>query len=179
MIEHHVQFNRQIKNCRFTDRSAPVTPAVNPITAEVASTAINERMNGLLENIATGIDSIDLKTSEFADEVVSLSISLSRIIVENLVGESQELKEKRLTKILSEALARPETPVGVYVNPINLESIKKKISEDTNAEEISFQIDDSIEPGECRVEFDTYELLSQMETQLDEIQAGLTEIIDE
>jgi flagellar biosynthesis/type III secretory pathway protein FliH len=179
MIEHHVQFGRQVKNCRFIDRSAPATHTVNPVTAEVASAAVNERMNGLLENIATGIDSIDLKTAEFADEVVSLSISLSRIIVENLIGESPELKEKRLTKILSEALSRPETPVGVYVNPINLDSIKKKITEDTNTEEITFQIDNSIEPGECRVEFDTYELLSRMETQLDEIQAGLTEIIDE
>ncbi|MDG1512213.1 MAG: FliH/SctL family protein [Mariniblastus sp.] len=179
MIEHHVQFDRQVKNCRFLDRSEPVTRTVNPVTAEAASAAVNERMTGLLENIATGIDSIDLKTAEFADEVVSLSISLSRIIVENLVGESQELKEKRLTKILSEALARPETPVGVYVNPINLDCIKNKISEETRTEEINLQIDDSIEPGECRVEFDTYELLSRMETQLDEIQAGLTEIIDE
>jgi flagellar biosynthesis/type III secretory pathway protein FliH len=179
MVEHHVQFDRQVKNCRFMDRSEPVTRTVNPVAAEVATAAVNERMNGLLENIATGIDSIDLKTSEFADEVVSLSISLSRIIVEKLVGESQELKEKRLTNILSEALARPEAPVGVYLNPINLECIKKQLSKDTNTEEINFQIDDSIEPGECRVEFDTYELLSRMETQLDEIQAGLTEIIDE
>ena len=111
MIEHHVQFNRQVKNCRFTDRSAPVTPAVNPITAEVASTAINERMNGLLENIATGIDSIDLKTSEFADEVVSLSISLSRIIVENLVGESQELKENASPKFCPKHSLAPKLPL--------------------------------------------------------------------
>lgn len=179
MVEHHVQFGRQVKSCRFIDRSTPATHAVNQVATEAASAAVNERMNGLLENIATGIDSIDLKTAEFADEVVSLSISLSRIIVENLIGESQELKEKRLTKILSEALSRQETPVGVFVNPINLESIKKKINQDSDAEEVNFQSDDSIEPGECRVEFDAYDLLSRMETQLDEIQAGLTEIIDE
>ena len=101
------------------------------------------------------------------------------VYLENLIGESQELKEKRLTNILSEALSRQETPVGVFVNPINLESIKKKINQDSDAEEVNFQSDDSIEPGECRVEFDAYDLLSRMETQLDEIQAGLTEIIDE
>ena len=59
MVEHHVQFDRQVKNCRFMDRSEPVTRTVDPVAAEVATAAVNERMNGLLENIATGIDSID------------------------------------------------------------------------------------------------------------------------
>jgi flagellar biosynthesis/type III secretory pathway protein FliH len=130
----------------------------------------------ILNKIASRVDQLGSKTNE---EVAALAISLARIIVEQLIGSSAEMPEQRLTQILQETMAAPQPAVGVYVNSSNLDFVSRQLEENSSSSGLKLAVDNSIAVGECRVEYESYDLISNIENQLDEIESHLAEIIDE
>ncbi len=132
----------------------------------------------LLSRIAEKLANVKLKTDPVAQELGSLAIALAKMMIEKLVGSSDELQAKRLSLVLLEALSRPEPAIGVYVHPTNLAATKTQLQSNNELRELQLLADESLTPGECRVDFDTHSLVSSLEQQLDEIEARLLELID-
>lgn len=187
MNQHTVKFERRLSGARLiaegdvsaSSSSAEPTgnaglgmdPAAEPPTPDPTPE--------LLRQIADGISNIQTRTESVARELGSLSIALARVMVQKLVGYSEELQEKRLSGILMESLSRPQQAIGIYLNPKNLPAIESCLRQQESCQEIILSADASVAVGECRVEFDAHELVSSLENQLDEIEARLSEIIED
>ena len=175
MIQHHVKFPTPPKSFVLVDEAEIV--AAEKAAAAAASSQTDEIPTAeILNKIASRVDQLGSKSNE---EVAALAISLARIIVEQLIGSSDEIPEQRLTQILQETMAAPQPAVGVYVNPSNLDFVSRQLKQNSSSSGLKLAADTSIAVGECRVEYESYDLFSSIENQLDEIESHLAEIIDE
>lgn len=143
--------------------------------AEVAPSPA-ETSVAILEKISSKIQQLNRRTD---DEVVELAISLARVMVEKLVGNTPELCNQRLENILEETLSGPDQAIGVRVNAENYELITSQFSGSMQSQGLQIVADNSVAPGECMVRFEEYDLVSKIEKQLDDIQAHLEELSNE
>ena len=173
MIRHVVKFPTRPREIVLLEPQVAVAAA--EVIPEIPKTPVVPT-GEILGKIAAGVQQIGVRTNE---EVLSLAVPLARMIVEKLIGTSAELTDDRLRCVLDDAIKRPESPVGVYLNSKNLDLVSNHLQQNPACQGLQLLVDDTVQLGECRVEFQDYDLVSNIESQLDEIEAHLAELINE
>ena len=173
MIRHVVKFASRPRDIVLLEpQAAEPVPEVVPEVPAAPPVPTGE----ILSKIADGVQQIGVRSNE---EVLSLAVPLARMIVERLVGTSAELTDDRLRCVLDDAINRPESPVGIYLNSQNVDFVSNHLKENPACQGVQLLVDNTVQLGECRVEFKDYDLVSNIESQLDEIEAHLAELINE
>jgi flagellar biosynthesis/type III secretory pathway protein FliH len=195
MIIHRVKFDRPFTNANLVDvlmsselavdgkvdaadGTSQAEPGASPIgqagqTAEKKGES--EAIEKLLAGISAGINDVNSQTGLWVDEIRSLSLCLTKMIVNRVVGSSETMRIQRLEHLLGEALSRPETPIAAFVHPDDY----SMLSEFLKSVELNVQADASVGAGECRVEFSSHELVSSLQRQLDQIEDRLLEVLND
>jgi flagellar biosynthesis/type III secretory pathway protein FliH len=91
-----------------------------------------------------------------------------------MIGSSDILRIERVEKLLSESLDRAQTPVAAFVHPDDF----LQLGEYLESLELDVRSDASVESGECRVEFPSYDLVSSLSHQMQQIEDGLREVLN-
>lgn len=202
MITETVKFDRPITNAWLvsdlsgtTTGSRPPAPERVPVPpSEISESADSstsdhsqadheqyeaKESNRLLEEISVGIQNLQLQSDPLVREFQMLAVRLATRIVKKVVGSSDGMKSERLMSLLDEAMRRPEPAVYAFVHPDFESKIRDWLQrESTPKPVLEIRIDDSLERGECRVGYATYELISNVESQLAQIEERLMEVVD-
>lgn len=180
MFEHDLNFKMPLRRAEICDGELPeqdsrTGDAVSATAAQIehAETTV------VLTKIAEALQNIELKLEPIAKELSAIAIGLAKMMVEKMVGESDELQAKRLSLVLLKTLSQAEPVLGIYLNPHNLHAVEKQSDWDSGSHKVELLADDNVPKGECRVEFDSHDLVSSLECQLDEVEARLQELLDE
>jgi flagellar biosynthesis/type III secretory pathway protein FliH len=195
MIVHSVKFDRAVINAHVSSRFAVRDdnaaergtrgPAAIPAATgtkkakelELAEPrAESPAIVELLGKISQGIENVQIQTEPLVKEMQSLSIRLATMIVDKLVGSSEWLPTRRLEHLLTDAFHRAENVVAVYVNPRDRDSLIPYLKDELQTS-VEVKSDETILPGECRIEFSSHELISNLEYQMTEIRQRLLEVI--
>jgi flagellar biosynthesis/type III secretory pathway protein FliH len=188
MIVHSVKFDRPVSNVRLVENLVPADrhsdaaahPAQVSASAESASTSVeadsvgnrdNETVSQLLNKIAQGIHRLQSQTGNWVGEIQAIAIQLSSLIVTQLIGSSEAMRIQRLEGLLREALNRTEAPIQAFIHPDDF----SKLTEYLTSLDLDVQPDVSINLGECRVDFQSHELVSSLPQQLIQIEDLLRE----
>lgn len=174
MFHHTVKFKRAVTAATLFDQNA-VNAAIAAAEPPPVPDPISPEL--LLEKIASAMQRIEKQDN--TDDVVALAIALSRVIVEKLVGTSADLQDQRLYRIIQETQFGSENAVGVHLHPSNMSFVSSQLKAHPNGAKVNLVADTSIAIGECRVEFEGYDLISNIEHQLDQIENHIAELNDE
>lgn len=184
MIVHAVQFDRPIANAWLGEDFDSSTPGARPAAATHSVNASEERSQSqsafkaierLLNEIACGVSRLETQTTQCKSELQALSIGLATMIVTELVGSSDAIRIARVEKLLSESLDRAQTPIAAFVHPDDF----LQLGEYLESLELDVRSDPSVATGECRVEFQSYDLVSNLQHQLQQIEDGLREVLND
>ena len=137
----------------------------------------SERIGALLENIHSAIESLNVQSNEVAREARLFAIRLASTIVKTVFGNSDDEKIQRIEHLLSEAMDATEPVLKVFVNGVDRNKLESVDAISKSG--ILLECDESIQAGECRVEFATHELVSDLEEQLASIEQHLLDAADE
>ena len=186
MINHCVQFDRKPSGADIVSAPVEAAPAtvldqdpMNPVLdaappVQQSSMAVEK----LLAEISQGIASLHSRHSEIAGELQIFSVRLAIKVVEKIIGNAESIQTQRLEHLLAEAIAKSEPAVCIYLNPADqpkLESCLETIS--STHRELNVLTDEALEAGECRVDFGSYDLTSNLVQQVDEMEHRLLEVI--
>ncbi|MFK7765615.1 MAG: FliH/SctL family protein [Mariniblastus sp.] len=154
-------------------RSAPVP---QPTIAE-NTTPDPHRVEKLLEQIAASVANFGIQSDSLVKETRTFAIKLASSMVQSVFGNSHEAKIQRLERLLGEAMKTPEQVLKVLLTAED----KAALESSGVLESLPFEIkcDPSVGAGECRIEFSTHELVSDLETQLKGIERSLLDVADE
>ena len=92
-----------------------------------------------------------------------------------MVGSSETTRIARVERLLRKSLGRSETPIAAFVHPQDFSQLEKFLE----SIDLVIQPDPSLELGECRVEFASYDLVSSLQQQLEQIESGLREALND
>lgn len=176
MIHHSVKFKRTVIAATLMDQHAISLANASPQPTAVAQPIIAPP-ELLLGKIASSMQRIEQKNN--TEDVVALAIALSKVIVEKLIGSSADLQEQRLYRIIQETQFGSENAIGVHLHPNNMGFVSTQLKAHPNGAKVNLVADESIEIGECRVEFKDYDFISSIEHQLDQIENHIAELNDE
>lgn len=191
MIKHCVTFERPLKNAVLATDGSQCSSAnskKNNRRPLIASASQSNDATNAHDSIAPVLDpslliEISEQISEFnqqADgqiqDMKKLAIQLAIIVVEEIIGSSNGIRLERLERLLDEACHRNESIVAVYVSPTDHDGLSTRISENPEVN-IAIRSDDTVQDGECRVEYVAHELVSSLEHQLSEMRHRLVEAI--
>ena len=187
MKNYILQFNRPLSAVRLV---SPDNGGVGWLNEDPVGTAIqpgNDRseedckeVEELLTRISSDVTQLQFQHSENLQRLKTMSVELAIMIVKKLVGGSELIQTRRLQQLLAEALNRTEPAVGIHLHPqerTRLDFIAAKASIDLQT--LNVVGDDSIEAGEFRIDYATYELTSSLALQFEEIEHRLMEVINE
>ncbi len=194
MIVHAVQFDRPLSNVWLGGDVVPAVPGsataagpndaghdgeTHPSVAN-ASKEFSERekdskaIQQLLGEIAGGVSRLETQTGHWKHEIQALSIGLATMIVTEMIGSSDTMRIERVEKLLSDSLDRAQVPVAAFVHPDDF----LQLGEYLESLELDVRSDASLETGECRVEFPSYDLVSSLSHQMQQIEDGLREVLN-
>lgn len=187
MKNYILQFDRSLSSVRLV---SPDNGEVGLSKEDPVGTSIrpgNNRSDGnykeieeLLTRISSDVKHLQFQHSENLQRLKMMSVELAIMIVKKLVGGSELIQTRRLEQLLVEALNRTEPAVGIHLHPqelTRLDFIAAKASIDLQT--LNVVGDDSIEAGEFRIDYATYELTSSLAQQFEEIEHRLMEVINE
>ena len=124
MTVHRIQFNRPLRHVALVgmeEQVADLVPAGAAVEGQLPTEpAVQDNTNEILRTIATEIEALEQQAVATRQELLRTSVSLSRMIVEQLVGSSSNLQEQRLTHLVEQALNRSSEAVEVHLNQANL-----------------------------------------------------------
>ncbi len=135
------------------------------------------RVEALLERIGSAIENLNIQSDDLAKEARAFAIRLAASIVKNVFGNSDEAKFQRLEHLLSGVMNHSEPIVRVFVNDVDKSKLES--SEAVSDSAFPIELDESVQAGECRIEFSTHELVSDLESQLIGIEQNLLDVVDE
>ena len=189
MIEHAIQFDRRIVNVSFADGiAAPVVfnelavheaaPTDEVLTEQIVEPSENmdAHRDALLDRVVGAIDEVRSRANEAVDQWQALAVRFAGIMVQQLVGESDAMQSGRLKKLVSELVQLPEVPLRIAAHPDDRSLVQSCL--DTRADlagKIELVADPAIALGECRAIYSDHELVSQLESQLPDIEYRLLE----
>lgn len=163
-----------------------------PATGSAVADSGMSKFVSTLDEIAKAVQQREIETDALLHRTRSLAVQLASMIVRKVVGSSTELRTQRLEHVLTEAFSRSEPVVAVHVNEADHQPLLAAIelaqaSRDTAAddadghvpvafdEKVLWQIDATVPVGECRVEYQTHELITRLDNQLVDIEHRLQE----
>ena len=178
MMEQAVKFDLQLKQAHLCDVSQ-----LDQILQEAESRQQRARHSSgdvteVLTKIAGDLAAAKLDAQSIAREVGTIAISLAKLMTEQLVGNADALQADRLSKIIEEALSRPEPIKRIFVNPNNHQAIQAHFQSHDELKAVELSSDQQVAAGECRIEMDTNTFVSSMKNQLQEIESRLLELND-
>lgn len=195
MIVHSVKFDRRIANAALVSgiavrggtigepgshdlQGSSVTigesdiPEGELVEEQAETAAVVE----LLNKISLGVANVQLQTEPLVKEMQTLSIRLATMIVKKILGSSEMLQAKRLECLIADAFQRAESVVAVYINPLDCVGLVS-CQDDELMTNVAIKSDETISQGECRIEFASHELISNLEYQMTEIEHRLLEVV--
>ena len=102
------------------------------------------------------------------------------MIVEKLIGTSQNLTDDRLRCVLDDAISRPESPVGIYLNPQNVDFVSGHLQDKPCwSRTCNCWLMIQFNWANAGLSFKTTIWFQTSSRQLDEIEAHLAELINE
>jgi len=190
MIVHSVKFERPISGASLVDCLTQPDRALDSCASSAnddsspgsASTstgedsqaqANSETIEKLLSEISCGINDLQSQTGKWVDQFQALSIRLASMIVSQLVDSSETVRVERVKNLLNEVLNRPETPLAAFVHPEDFSKLQGYLK----SVELDVQPDASVDIGECRVDYPSHELVSDLRQQLEQIEDRLGEVL--
>ena len=101
-------------------------------------------------------------------------------VVEKIVGSAESLRAERLENLLSAAFSRTDPVVCIHLNSQDIPQIENYLNNNSAPNpDITLVVDETIEAGECRVDFAAYELASDLAHQLEAIEQRLLEVVND
>lgn len=186
MIIHTVKFERPVAGASLvvapgtsvgrSDANANPEPATAGHDAQAQAhpgrSADPEAVALLIKKLVAGVNQVHTQSDKWVGEVRRLSVRLAKMIVAHVVGSSEEMRTERLESLLQASLVRPEPPIAAFVHPEDLGNIQDLLE----SSGLDLQPDSSLRLGECRVEYSSHELISNLQLQLDQIEDRLAEV---
>ena len=131
----------------------------------------------LLAQIAAGIDEANQQTNEAISGLSELAIRFAMAITARVIGSSEAIEQQRLELMINEALSRHDTPVAIYLHPSRMESIQEAMGEQFADGNVSIVSDSSVPNAECRIQYASHELVSNLTHQFSQIEIEILDII--
>ncbi len=190
MVTHRISFDRPLRQVTLvTDQAAQVTgpPATDQVADQPSSDqpleqpadSRHEAVVALLDNIETSVAAMQSRATATREQLLQTTVALSRMVVSRLIGESAELQQQRLLALVTDALKRSEDTIDLHLNQADMTTIQQQLASRQQLQHVKLIADNAIPVGECRVSLDGYDLVSNLEQQLDDIDAMLRELIHE
>lgn len=182
MITHSVKFSRPVSGASLVQGEADLNVrdqggnvvSISGITPPAESGSESPAVvEAILRTIADNVRQLQHRDDTHITEFQALSIRLATMMVENLVGSVESMKTERLETLLNNALKRPEKPVGAFVHPDDF----SKLGSYLDTIQLDVQPMDSVAPGECRIDYSSFDLVSSLKQQLAQIESKMLEVI--
>ncbi|MFT5300113.1 MAG: flagellar biosynthesis/type III secretory pathway protein FliH [Mariniblastus sp.] len=179
MTTHTLKFNRPLANVEILN-AASILAHDAELERRQSKAKSDSQWEPLLNQISTQLNQIQAQTNASSNQLKTMSVQLAAVIVNRIIGRSDALSIQRLDQLVDEALNRNDTPLRICLHPDdipNVQSFLENSSQDFDS--LSFVPDDSISSGECRCEYDGYELSSNLDEQIETIEDRLLEAVNE
>ncbi len=196
MQTHVVRFDRPLTNVALVPVKGQVRPAAHTVPAtlspspEVGQTEFpppaksldsHFDLPALLAKINQNIEVLSRNQNESLQQLHELSIRLANRIARAVVLYEVSHHDSRIRALLDTFLKRsdPQHPVVVHVNKKDMDRLLISLPDSPSLDSaIRLQQDDSVMPGDCRVESAHQCVVASYDRQLDEIQEQLMEALE-
>lgn len=131
----------------------------------------------LMANIFSSIEKAHLQTSDAISGLSELAVRFAMAITAKVIGTTEGLEQKRIELMLNEALLRPEPAVAIFVHPNRVTAIREALAEQLSAGKTRVEADPEVPAAECRVEFASHDLVSNLTHQFAQIEIEILDII--
>ena len=190
MVTHQISFDRPLRQVTLVTNQAAQAPG-SPATHNVADQRSNhqlleqavdpkhETVVALLDNIESSVAAMQSRATATREQLLQTTVALSRMVVSRLIGETAELQQQRLLALVTDAMKRSDDTIDLHLNQADMTTIQQQLASRQQLQQVKLIADNAIPVGECRVSLDGYDLVSNLEQQLDDIDAMLRELIHE
>lgn len=187
-----IRFNRPLKNALLADSTVAIAfeagdQEKNRRLAETdlsdtakTSFLIKQELATFCSSLERQVKSLNERSRETLSQFQELTIQLSMEIATAVVGYEVTHHETRIRQLLKNLIAEhmPTTPIVAYVNKHNLERLRITCQDTPSLDSmLQLRIDDSLAPGDVRVEFDDRRMIASCQEQLANIQKQLMEYL--
>lgn len=188
MKNYTLQFDRPLVAVQLV---SPATVEGGLLTGDPVGTSIRpgddpsdadlEKIEELLTQISSDVKQLQGQHTENLQRLKTMSVELAIMMVRKIVGSSADIQTQRMVQLLGEALNRTEPAVGIHLHPQDLTKLEFITAKNASLDLQTLNVvaDESIEAGECRIDYATYELTSSLAQQIEEIEQRLMEVVNE
>jgi flagellar biosynthesis/type III secretory pathway protein FliH len=188
MINLTLQFDRPLFAVQLV---SPTSAGGGLLTGEPVGTSIRpdddrsdadlDEIEELLTQISSDVKQLQGRHTENLQRLKTMSVELAIMMVRKIVGSSEDIQTQRMEQLLVEALNRTEPAVGIHLHPQDLTRLEFITAKNASLglRTLNVVADESIEAGECRIDYATYELTSSLAQQIEEFEHRLMEVVNE
>jgi flagellar biosynthesis/type III secretory pathway protein FliH len=176
MKEINLKLDVPLVGVTLLKQASGAASVVNPKVIPVADSPTGDN-RALLAQIATGIEEAHQQTADAVSGLSELAVKFAMVITAKIIGSSEAIEQQRLVQMLNEAINQPETAVAIYVHPNQVSAIEVELAEQLKDGKTLLAPATDLAIGECRVEYASHELVSNLTHQFSQIEIELLDVI--
>ena len=131
--------------------------------------------------ISREIEELKRRHEESLPQIQEFAIGLAMRIAQAVVMHDVTHHDERIRATLDTFLRqhKPQHPVVVFVNKLDLDKLLNSSPDSPSTDSaFEFKADESIAPGDCRIDWSNQSVVASRDRQLDDIQMQLMESLD-
>lgn len=139
-----------------------------------------EELKSFCSSLEQQVKNLKAGYRDTLDQFQELAVQLSMEIASAVVGYEVSHHETRIRRLLETLFAQhdPPIPMVVYVNKIDMERLRISLRDTTSLDSmLQLKFDDTLPPGDVRIESSEQRLIASCRQQLSNIQKQLMEYL--